>query len=1345
MEGVSSQPERIFGEPPKLPVAHVIDTVPATAPFQKVDEFLEPVIDRFAEDMRGDFGKFRNLLKSCGGVVAGGSILKALTNFEGSKTDIDVYIPAHNYQRFIAGLIGGVEGMEGIFNSLEDRSTRIIDASVYCRSFLYKNGIRRVTTLEVDNANNSFTIDVMAVRGRRTIQQVVTNFDLTFCQVWYDGDSVYATNPDHIKNRSGYLQGDYVYTFFKGNRFLRNRVEKYMNRGFKISIGETVFDKSKPEGICNYDRLINPYNTVDRLADPVFQQNWQRKLLNRHLAGYSREFNERMKGPEYILLLDDPVDTQEKPKMYVELPLQERDDVLKELCVSVPATTQTCTYYRGSNRLLADNGYDTDDLESIENAYVLALDWAKRTKNDKVIGDGELTGELAYARAVNNLIITHTFPTATFQYHRWRGGVPFAKANLGTYLDETALLKMTNTYNDIEDGEFKVFTRPKKTGRRARQDVNFYSGKELAEYYLKLVADLRQRKVPAGADGYYFADEGDLVYDIHEHPLEAGINQENIMAYLDSKKDEPNKAAVPCYYSGAGCDKNLSYAEVYYMAGADFFNKVWHKVKKPRLGLDNYIELFTSVLYDTPSRNTLGFGMVFHDTICPFCLEPISREEGCMYMTHKVTGRGEAKDSPFCNPVLLVKELFNKYQQAARRNLQLEYGRDVDIDEFVKLEVCVECGRPCYHHTHFSTEYPYRKIDNLTGQDPETGIAYAYSKCPAGGRTELFARVLAIRDVYRRSGDAQNKDSLEERRIAALTADNGFSQFMDQARAIVAKLPAEREFGNAPLPATKRYKNYVDGESEGETESDLDLSAIAGENQRQLEEDQVQDPHKDPIDVIKESIYQRADLAELNDTLKRKLRTRIEDEIEYSQAYDDWKEAYDLAEFPENDDQVNQVREANLLLAYNAIINAGEEIIKDFKSKFLPTYEQALHIIQEKSKDPLEWIIKSSTKAGIDAGYSNESITDFIDDMKVEITINHPEKYNRWNQDKNNGVLWADVYEQAADLLSESFGDPQYDEIFKDKQEDDFAMINAVLEAINAAAAPVAPMEPAAPADREYLKNPVAFLKNDVAQRPEFQGINDRLMNRLRREFNELENRDHYDIWSFNRERYDEDPDAAEADDMLLSRIENAWNRVVQAGEAIIISFKRNFLPTREQAVALLDAKTNDPTNWVRVSAMMAAVQAGYNRELIVEAQQALEAARLEQEPLKTKYENLQRDPFNLELWKDVYNEAEKYLDSFYRERGDQARFGHYLHEFDILKEVDMLKIAAAFKALGHEPAAPAAPVVPPLDLARLIPNQGQPNQQPPQGGFVAPFAGAQRRGRQTRKKRNNRNRTRKN
>ena len=194
----------------------------------QVDEWTPLVLEKLTITLGDDAPKLIALLKNTGAILSGGFVLNSIAKYETIITqgrdapDLDIYVPLTNMPRFLDELVK---------NTLKFKTWNHFDATIYCRSFLRKNGIRRVHTFVCLDGKS---VDVMAVRTRKTPADVCSNFDLTFCQVWFDGTTVFATHPDHIREKKGYLQGEYIDTFVKGNLFLKERIGKYKRRGFTV-------------------------------------------------------------------------------------------------------------------------------------------------------------------------------------------------------------------------------------------------------------------------------------------------------------------------------------------------------------------------------------------------------------------------------------------------------------------------------------------------------------------------------------------------------------------------------------------------------------------------------------------------------------------------------------------------------------------------------------------------------------------------------------------------------------------------------------------------------------------------------------------------------------------------------------------------------------------------------------------------------------------------------------------------------------------------------------------------------------------------------------------------------
>ena len=204
----------------------------------KVPEWT-PLVTKFLQSRFGNrYDDLINIIKLTGSLISGGSILSACIGEPVEKQDVDMYVPVKYIPLFLNELI--VKN-NAIFDA---DSYNKYAASFYCSSFLRKNGIRKVynflgrTSDVLDN--NTYEIDVMSVRNKRGPLAVVNNFDLTFCQVWFDGTDVYASHPEHIKSKTGILQFDYCKKLIAGNRFLKNRINKYIRRGFQIKFDERI-------------------------------------------------------------------------------------------------------------------------------------------------------------------------------------------------------------------------------------------------------------------------------------------------------------------------------------------------------------------------------------------------------------------------------------------------------------------------------------------------------------------------------------------------------------------------------------------------------------------------------------------------------------------------------------------------------------------------------------------------------------------------------------------------------------------------------------------------------------------------------------------------------------------------------------------------------------------------------------------------------------------------------------------------------------------------------------------------------------------------------------------------
>lgn len=181
--------------------------------------------------------------------IAGGFIVKSLTNyysFRHVKQDIDIYVNQKNVAELLRFFVEN-----GLFYVSSNNV-----APVYDQSFFRKNHIStRFFLSSFDNYKYNYTIDVMVIPDEFDIKSVITNFDLTFCEVWWDGKEVGGTNIDDTINKTGILRKDYEKALIEdGNMFILNRISKYNKRGFTIKYSNNA-KVSKNQSI-NYGKKL---------------------------------------------------------------------------------------------------------------------------------------------------------------------------------------------------------------------------------------------------------------------------------------------------------------------------------------------------------------------------------------------------------------------------------------------------------------------------------------------------------------------------------------------------------------------------------------------------------------------------------------------------------------------------------------------------------------------------------------------------------------------------------------------------------------------------------------------------------------------------------------------------------------------------------------------------------------------------------------------------------------------------------------------------------------------------------------------------------------------------------
>lgn len=217
-----------------------------------------------------DFKKFKKTLKEVGGIIAGGSVLAFCYGSAEpiyKTSDIDIYVNVEQSRPMMEFIFG---------NKTSFRSHQKAKFSTYDDSHLSRNKIRSIYEFcpyynSVVNKKFKIELDIMTVRNSRTPQEVAQNFDLSCCQVWYDGNNIYAHSIEDVLSKTATMNREYIPAYLSGNIFLLKRKDKYQARGFTIAadIPEefTIIDEPKFPFIkfrkMSMDRIEELYKSDD--------------------------------------------------------------------------------------------------------------------------------------------------------------------------------------------------------------------------------------------------------------------------------------------------------------------------------------------------------------------------------------------------------------------------------------------------------------------------------------------------------------------------------------------------------------------------------------------------------------------------------------------------------------------------------------------------------------------------------------------------------------------------------------------------------------------------------------------------------------------------------------------------------------------------------------------------------------------------------------------------------------------------------------------------------------------------------------------------------------------------
>lgn len=235
------------------------------------------------------------LLSETQAVIAGGSVLSAYAGYR--MNDFDIYVNASNARQLVTGIKDVFTKSKGFVAS--GFTFDLLFAPPYDESFMRKNHITSIIRANLRHAVNGFlAIDIMIIPDDIPITDVVTNFDLTFCQIWFDGENVLCTNKQHILEKHGKLNDEYLQSYANGNEFIKNRIRKYIFRDFQIDYSGCIQQTLTRRDVIDYRHTY-------KKKEVVSDEDWVAKKLYVNLLKFiARSETERL-FPQMFARLQD--------------------------------------------------------------------------------------------------------------------------------------------------------------------------------------------------------------------------------------------------------------------------------------------------------------------------------------------------------------------------------------------------------------------------------------------------------------------------------------------------------------------------------------------------------------------------------------------------------------------------------------------------------------------------------------------------------------------------------------------------------------------------------------------------------------------------------------------------------------------------------------------------------------------------------------------------------------------------------------------------------------------------------------------------------------------------------
>jgi|694.fasta_scaffold09537_15 hypothetical protein len=240
-------------------------------------EIVKNKIMSYLDINDNEYNSFITSLKKYNAVIAGGFVLSCFSDFK--SNDIDIYITNKNMKKFANHLPSYLSPTSLDFISKYDSIGKKYVMRMLCHKYDKNNDM-----------NYNIKVDIVIIDDNYTIDEVIDNFDLSFCKIWFDGDKVYATYPKDIKKKTGFLNKKYINQYYNAVEkdysdidLICLRYKKYTSRGFKINIGKKPATIVLPKEDINVPILLSKKSTNENYIVKLLIQNFTNSTIIRYL------------------------------------------------------------------------------------------------------------------------------------------------------------------------------------------------------------------------------------------------------------------------------------------------------------------------------------------------------------------------------------------------------------------------------------------------------------------------------------------------------------------------------------------------------------------------------------------------------------------------------------------------------------------------------------------------------------------------------------------------------------------------------------------------------------------------------------------------------------------------------------------------------------------------------------------------------------------------------------------------------------------------------------------------------------------------------------------------------